>query len=279
MLKKRLLASLMVKNGILVQSIGFSRHLPVGKVGPQLEKVAAWDIDEILLINIDHYASNKSWDPDELKDLTANCFVPLTIGGGIRDIDQVLRLLAAGADKVMINTEIYRRPDLAREISRHCGRQCLVAGVDYRNTSIGKEVFVESGQSGTGVKVEDWCCELENMGVGEIFLQCMERDGSGVGFDIETIGRVAEIVNVPVIAGGGAGNNKHIADCLIKTSTSAVAVGNLFHHTEHSTIKAKRVACSKGIDVRINRTINYSASVFDETGRIVVDSSASEEVS
>ena len=274
MLKKRLVACLLVRNGLLVQSIGFKRYLPIGRPIFPIEFVARWDVDEIILLDISATLEKRTLDTDLLELLSRYCFVPLTVGGGIRTVDDVHRITSAGADKVVVNTHAVARPQLVSEIAEVFGNQCIVVSIDCRLEEDGLyQVYTHSGTRPTGMVAEQWAKQLETLGAGEIFLNSIDRDGSKQGYDIEMIRRVSDSVSIPVIACGGVGSYKHFAHGIIEGRASAVAAGNIFHYIEHSTIVAKAHLLQSGIEIRLDSDATYRDRKFDESGRLIMLSS------
>jgi cyclase len=279
LLKKRLIACLLVRDGLLVQSIGFNRYLPVGRPKFPIEFIARWDVDEIILLDMSASSENRTLDSDLLELLSKSCFVPLTVGGGIKTVDDVRKIISSGADKVAINTHAVARPQLISEIANVFGSQCVVASIDCRLEKGGSyQVYTHSGASRTGMSAEQWAKQVQELGAGEIFLNSIDRDGSKLGYDIELISRVSESVSIPVIACGGVGNYKHFSSGITDGHASAVAAGNIFHYIEHSTIVAKAHLLKSGIDIRLDSDATYIGREFDENGRVIMlpDSQLSE---
>lgn len=269
MLKKRLVACLLIRKGIIVQSIGFKRYLPIGHPKFPIEFVAKWDVDEILLLDMSATPEGRILDMGVLEWLSRSCFVPLTVGGGIKTVDDVGRIIRTGADKVTVNTHAIERPELISEIADVFGTQCVVVSIDCRRENDGRyQVYTHSGTVPTGLTVELWAKQAETHGAGEVFLNSIDRDGSKNGYDIELIQRVSSTVSIPVIACGGVGSYKHFATGIIDGGASAVAAANIFHYIEHSTIVAKAHLAQAGVDVRMDSDVKYEGREFDEHGRL-----------
>jgi cyclase len=238
------------KNLTLVKGKGFDSWRPVGTVLPAIKVYNTREVDELILVDITATLSNQDLDYHEIESLTAECFVPLTIGGGIKNIDQVKKLLRAGADKVCINTAAFERPELITEITNHFGSQCVIAGIDAQlNTNGDYECYSHSGTKPTGKLVKDWCKTLESLGAGEILLTSIPRDGTMQGYDLELIRQVASAVNIPVIASGGAGQYEHLLEA-VHAGAAAVAAAAMFHFTEQTPRGAKLYLSGKGVAVR-----------------------------
>lgn len=255
MLKKRLIPCIVVKDGFVVKSMNFKDFQVVGKPLISVEYFNRWAVDEIVLIDI----SRKRFDPDYdrafwfdvIRGLSKECFVPLTVGGGIKSVEDIRAFLRAGADKVCVNTFALKNPDFVAESSKTFGSQCIVVSIDVKKNSFGKpEVFSNSGKEATGLNPVDWAEKVESLGAGEIFLNSIDRDGSLEGYDLDLVKSVSESVSIPVIACGGVGKWQDLVDGLNIGKASAVSAANIFHFTEQSTKVAKRVMAEAGIDVR-----------------------------
>lgn len=273
--KKRLIAALVVRDGIVVQSIGFKTYLPVGRPEIAARFFNDWGIDEIILLDITAAAEGRVIDPAMVERVSHACFVPLTVGGGIRNVDDVRGLIQSGADKVSVNR--LALDDLAEvsEATRVFGSQCIVASIDVRKTGPGGyHVFAASGTRPTGLEPAAFAHELAAAGVGEILLNSIDLDGSKQGFDLDLIDRVAAAVNIPVIALGGAGHPAHFAAVLRRDNVSAAAAANLFHFTEHSVALVKSCLRNQGIDIRLDAPADYRDSPLVELGRLAKRSDA-----
>ncbi len=271
MLKKRLVACLLLRDGLIVQSFGFNRYLPIGRPRFPIEFVVKWDVDEIVLLDMS--ASPQGRGPDEavLEMLSQYCYVPLTVGGGIRSADEARGVIRAGADKTCVNTHAIARPALISEIADVLGSQCVVVSIDCKRENDGSyKVYTASGSRATGWMAADWAGHCATLGAGEIFLNSIDRDGSRAGYDIELIRSVTEAVEIPVIACGGVGSFGHFAPGIIEGGASAVAAANIIHHIEHSTIFAKAHMLKSGIDVRMDGRARYDNREFDEDGRLMM---------
>jgi len=270
MLKKRLIACLIVNNGLIVQSIGFNKYLPVGRPRFSIEFVARWDVDEIVLLDISASRDN-SINIKTLEMLSKVCFVPLTVGGGIRSVGEALNIIKAGADKLCINTYALERPEIITEIAEKFGSQCVVVSIDCRLDSEGKyKVYSNSGTKDSGLDPVSWAKQVELLGAGEILLHSIDRDGLKQGYDTELIKNIVDVVSIPVIASGGVGLFSHFSSGIIDGGADAVAAANIFHHTEHSTIVAKTHLLNSNIDVRIDSEATYKGREFDDNGRLIM---------
>jgi cyclase len=251
MLKVRVIPTLLWKQFGLVKGVGFDSWRRVGPVLPAVKVYNQREVDELVLVDIVAHLSTDDPDFESIDEFGQDCFVPLTVGGGITRIEQVQKLLRAGADKVSLNTSAYARPDLVTEIAMRHGAQCVVASIDVRaNAAGGWMCFSHSGQRATGREVCAWARELENRGAGEILITSIERDGTLHGYDLALIEAVVGAVNIPVIASGGAGNYQHMVDAVTKAGASAVAAASMFHYTEQTPAGAKAALASAGVPVR-----------------------------
>ncbi len=267
MLKKRVIAVFLLKDDLLVQSYYFNRHLPIGKPEFELQFVSRWNIDEVVLLDISAAKRSSMIDSSLVAKLSDFCRVPLTVGGGIHSLTQAKLLFDNGADKISLNSSLFQSKGLLEEITRVYGSQAVVAVVDFKFIDNEYYVFKYDGNINTGVKLIDWVIELESRGVGEIILQSIDKDGSGLGYDLNAINVCSELLKIPLIALGGVGQPCHFIDGF-RSGASAVAAGNYFHHLEHSVLIAKSHLSRAGMDVRISKSLNYSGSGFDSNGRL-----------
>lgn len=253
MLKVRIIPTLLWKQFGLVKGVGFDSWRRVGPVLPAIKVYNQREVDELVLVDIVAHRSKDDLDFEAIDEFGQDCFVPLTVGGGISRIDQVQRLLRAGADKVSVNTAAYSRPELVSEIAKRHGAQCVVASIDVRKDAVGSwECFSQAGQHPTGREVREWAREIEDRGAGEILVTSIERDGTLQGYDLALIEAVVSAVKIPVIASGGAGNYQHMIDAVKNAGASAVAAASIFHFTEQTPAGAKGAMQAAGIPVRRN---------------------------
>jgi cyclase len=262
MLKKRLIPCLFLKNGFLVRSEKFEYHQLLGNAIHQVERFNAWEVDELIYIDI---TSDDVYDirRDDLKvksedniltileAVSKTCFMPLTFGGRIRSIQDIHDRVSRGADKVTINTQAVLDPGFITEASKIFGSQAIIVSIDVKSTQQEEyEVFYNHGKTATGLHPVEWAREAEKRGAGEIFLNSIDRDGSAEGYDIELIRQVSDAVRIPVIACGGVGQFKHFSQGIMDGDADAVAAGNIFHFTELSTKRARKELIKSGVDVR-----------------------------
>ncbi len=251
MLKVRVIPTLLWKNFGLVKGIGFDSWRRVGPVLPAIKVYNQREVDELILVDILGHDTDEDPDFESVSDFGQDCFVPLTVGGGITSLSQVQRLLRAGADKVSINTAGYERPELVTEIATRFGAQCVVASIDVKvREGGGWQCFSHAGSRDAGRDAIEWARELESRGAGEILITSIERDGTMEGYDLALIERVASAVRIPVIASGGAGNYDHMVSAVTEAGASAVAAASIFHFTEQTPAGAKAALAAVGIPVR-----------------------------
>lgn len=267
MLKKRIVAVILVKDGVVVQSIGFRKFLPIGSPEIALEFLTSWGIDEIIYLDISASKENLSPNYDLIRKSARKCYVPLTVGGGIRNTSQVSELMNAGADKVSVNQASLNDFKLISKIASLYGNQCVVASVDVLKTENGYKVYDYISKKPTAESPIERVKKLSENGAGEIFLNSVNRDGSYLGYDIDLIQQVSEAVNIPVICCGGAKNGKDMEHVFEQSNVSAAAAGNFFHFTEHSVNITKSVV-SKKENIRLETYADYIDSKFDSDLRL-----------
>lgn len=250
MLKVRVIPTLLWKQFGLVKGVGFVSWRRVGPVLPAIKVYNQREVDELVLVDIVAHLADEEPDFESISEFGQECFVPLTVGGGITRIEQVQRLLRAGADKVSVNTAAFDRPELITAIAKRHGAQCVVAGIDVRAQDGGWACFSHAGKVPTGREVVAWARELEDRGAGEILVTSIERDGTMQGYDLPLIEAVVRAVNIPVIASGGAGNYQHMVEAVRRAGASAVAAASIFHFTEQTPAGAKAALAAAGVPVR-----------------------------
>ncbi len=262
MIKKRLIPVLLLKNGFLVRSYKFAKHNSVGNPLIQTARYNDWEVDELVYIDItrdnvydlkriDQKLKEASGVMEILKVISKSCFMPLTFGGRIRTIEDMSLRFENGADKIMINTVCFENPELITLAARKFGSQAIVVGIDAKLNPDGEyEAYSNNGVRPTGWKPEEWAAFVEKKGAGEIFINSIDRDGTGQGYDLELIRRVTKATCLPVIACGGVGKYEDFVDGVRIGGASAVAAANIFNFKELSDRNAKRALLSAGIDVR-----------------------------
>jgi cyclase len=269
MLKKRIVACLVLKGGRVVQSIGFCRYLPVGSLSVSLEFLNNWGIDEVAVIDIDATTEKRKPDFERITEVSKKHFVALTVGGGIQTLEDMRKLIHCGADKVMFNTLALKDPGIIKDASDVLGCQSVVISIDVKRNAKGEyEVFSDGGRKPSGLTALAWAKRVESLGAGEILLNSIDKDGMKSGFDIALIRSVAGAVKIPVIALGGAGHPSHFLAVLKDTNACAAAASNFFHFSEHSPIVLKSFLRSESADIRLDTYSDYANVTFDESGRI-----------
>jgi cyclase len=254
-LKVRVIPTLLWKNVGLVKGVGFDSWRRVGPVLPTLKVYNSRDVDELVLVDITATLEARDPDHDSVSDFADECFVPLTVGGGIRNLSQIAALLHAGADKICVNSAIVENPTLVDAAAGQFGAQCVVASVDvHRLGDGGYTCLSHSGTRDAQREPVAWAVELADRGAGEVLLTSVDRDGTMTGYDLEVIERVAAAVPIPVIASGGAGTYQHMVEAVCEAGASAVAAASMFHFTEQTPAGAKEAMQAAGIPVRRNFT-------------------------
>lgn len=274
MLSRRLIGSVLTSDYKVVQSIGFKKRLPLGKPEVTVQFLDQWGIDEILLLDMD----GRDWESPQklsmIRDCSESCFVPLTVGGGIKSIEDVHAAFKNGADKVAICTEAQMNPELLSMVSDSYGNQAVIVQIDFRKVDNEFVVHINGGQDSTGMSVLEFADQLSDFDFGEISLQSIDRDGMGNGLEIELIRKVKEVVPQPIIAMGGIGSYTHVHEGFSVASADAIAVGNMLHFTEHSVTKIKLALSREGHEVRLDESFSYDESSFDERLRLERKNSA-----
>lgn len=252
MLAKRIIPCLDVKAGRVVKGVNF---VELRDAGDPVEIARRYDeqgADEITFLDITASSDDRDIILHVVEKVAEQVFIPLTVGGGVRTVDDVRRLLNAGADKVSINTAAVNNPQVVADAAAKVGSQCIVVAIDAKQTAPGKwEVFTHGGRNNTGLDAIDWARRIAGLGAGEILLTSMDRDGTRIGFDLALTRAVADAVPIPVIASGGVGSLEHLADGVTKGRADAVLAASIFHFGEHTVREAKELMRSRGIEVRL----------------------------
>ena len=251
MLKIRIIPCLDVKDGRVVKGINF---VDLRDAGDPVEQAMLYDkmgADELCFLDITASHEKRGILLDVVRRTADVCFMPLTVGGGVRTLEDIRALLLAGADKVSINTEAVRRPEFVREAAEKFGSQCIVAAVDAKQVSPGKfEVFTHGGRNPTGLDAVEHAVKLVEYGAGEILLTSMDRDGTKIGYDIALTRTISDSVPVPVIASGGVGTLEHLVEGVLHGGADAVLAASIFHFGQWSIADAKKALAEAGLPVR-----------------------------
>lgn len=255
-LAKRIIPCLDVDRGRVVKGVKF---VDIRDAGDPVEVARRYDregADEITFLDITASSEDRETIVHVVERVAGEVFIPLTVGGGIRRLEDIRRMLNAGADKVGINTAAVFDPDFVRRAAERFGSQCIVVAIDAKRVGENSkdprwEIFTHGGRNGTGLDAIEWALKMVDYGAGEILLTSMDRDGTREGFDLELTRAVSEAVSVPVIASGGVGNLDHLVDGILRGNADAVLAASIFHFAEYSIEEAKRYLQSKGIEVRL----------------------------
>ena len=247
---KRIIPCLDVDQGRVVKGVNF---LDIRDAGDPIEVAKRYDhegADEITMLDITASHETRETTYKTVESIASQVFIPLTVGGGVRKLDDIKKLLRSGADKVSINTSAVENPDLIKEAADKFGSQCIVVAVDAKATSNSWEVVTYGGRNRTGLDVLEWTQQVTEFGAGEILLTSMDRDGTKEGFDNKLVSRVSSGVSIPVIASGGVGNLDHLVDGIKIGGAEAVLAASIFHYSEYSIREAKEAMRDAGINVR-----------------------------
>ena len=255
-LAKRIIPCLDVDAGRVVKGVKF---IDIRDAGDPVEVARRYDAqgaDELTFLDITASSDDRGIMEHVVEAVARQVFIPLTVGGGIRTLEDIRRMLNAGADKVSINTAAVKNPDFVREASGRFGSQCIVVAIDAKQTDFTPgqpkwEVYTHGGRNKTGLDAVDWAIRMASLGAGEILLTSMDRDGTRDGFDLMLTRTVSEAVNIPVIASGGVGGLQHLADGIIEGRADAVLAASIFHFGEHTILEAKRVMEDNKIEMRM----------------------------
>ena len=251
MLKTRILPTLLYKNFGLVKGVRFDSSRPAGSLMQAVKVFNMREVDELMFLDITATMENRGPDLELVDDFADECFMPLTVGGGIRSVEDVRRLLMVGADKVCVNTAAVETPELIGKIANRFGSQSLVISIDVARTPDGHEICTHSGTRRVSMDPVELARRAEGEGAGEILLTSVDRDGTMDGYDVEIIKRVTDAVDIAVIASGGAGEYEHMYEAIKGGGASAIAAASIFLFTERTPREAKKYLHSRGVPVRL----------------------------
>lgn len=251
MLKKRIIPCLDVKDGRVVKGVNFVNLTDVGDPVDSARAYYEAGCDELVFLDITATSDNRETTVDMVRRVADQVFIPFTVGGGIRSVEDMNKMLKAGADKVAVNSSALANPQLIADCAQKFGNQCVVAAIDAKKVADGSwHVFVAGGRKDTGMDLIQWAQEVVALGAGEILLTSMDKDGTKSGFDLEMLNRVAEVVDVPIIASGGAGNIEDIVEVFEKTTATGALAASIFHFGEVNIGDTKQALANAGIEVR-----------------------------
>lgn len=255
-LAKRIIPCLDVDNGRVVKGVKF---VDIRDAGDPVEVARRYDsegADEITFLDITASSDDRETMVHVVEQVASEVFIPLTVGGGIRTLDDIRRMLNAGADKVAINTAAVFNPEFVKEATEHFGSQCIVVAIDAKQVADGQhprwEIFTHGGRKPTGIDAIEWAIKMEQYGAGELLLTSMDRDGTRDGFDLELTRAICDAVSIPVIASGGVGGLQHLVDGITEGHADAVLAASIFHFGEFSVDQAKHYMQDNGIEVRLD---------------------------
>ena len=251
MLAKRIIPCLDVDRGRVVKGVNF---VDIRDAGDPLENAEIYNrqgADEIIFLDITASSDRRDIIIDVVEKTAEHVFVPLTVGGGIRNLDDIRRILRAGADKISVNTAAVENPQLVRRAADRFGSQCIVVAIDAKQKGSSWEVYIHGGRTPTGLDVLDWAREMEELGAGEFMLTSMDRDGTKDGYDLRLTRTIAELVNIPLIASGGVGTLEHLYAGLTEGRADAVLAASIFHYNEFTVGDVKAYLKGRGVSVRL----------------------------
>ncbi|MFM2394986.1 MAG: hypothetical protein RLZZ546_2969 [Bacteroidota bacterium] len=267
MLKKRIIASIIIKNNIAVQSLNFKNYLPIGSPTIAVEYLNRWGIDEIIILDISASINNQKPNFQLVKEASKKCFVPITAGGGINQLDQISELMNCGADKISLNQSVFTKKNLITNAAKKFGNQCIVVSIDAVKENNSYKVYNYLTKKTMNISPALFATQLVDLGAGEILINSVDRDGSYKGYDIELINSVCNSVDVPVICSGGAKNALDFIEIFNKSNVSGASAANMFHFNEHSVNLTKKII-KDHINIRTESQINYLNFSFDEMCRL-----------
>ena len=252
MLKNRIIPCLDVKNGRVVKGINFVDLKDAGDPVEQAKIYSDGGADEICFLDITASNENRDTIYDVVEKTSKKCFVPLTVGGGVRTVEDISKLLNCGADKVSINTAAVNDKQVVIDSSKKFGSQCIVVAIDAKKNGDVWEIYTHGGRNKTGIDALKFAKEMEKSGAGELLVTSMDRDGTQVGYDIDLMFRISSAVNIPVIASGGVGTLDHLVDGIKLGNASAVLAASIFHYGKYSVREAKEYLHTQGVPVRLS---------------------------
>ena len=257
MVKVRIIPVLIYNDGRLVQSINFRHPMAIGNALTKIDFFNKWSVDEIILIDVGREKKNRDKFYQVISKLSKKCFVPLSVGGWIQDLNEIKKILSIGADKIIINTKPFESNNFLKEASIKFGSQCIVVSIDAKLVENNYYVFIDRGRQNTYKSPLDWAKKCEKLGAGEIFLTSIDNDGSRKGYDLSLMKSITNHIDIPVIGFGGVWEWQHLVDGINIGRLDGLGVGNVFHFKEHSTKSAKKYLLSKNINIREDEIFNF----------------------
>lgn len=256
-LAKRIIPCLDVDKGRVVKGVQFVDIRDAGDPVEVARRYNEQGADEITFLDITASHEDRDTTLHTVERMAGEVFIPLTVGGGVRELQDIRNLLNAGADKVAINSAAIHNPEFVREAAQRFGSQCIVVAIDAKQVEQGDnprwEIFTHGGRKPTGINAIEWAEKMADFGAGEILLTSMDRDGTKNGFDLNLTSRISDAVNVPVIASGGVGNLQHLVDGILEGKADAVLAASIFHFAEYTVPEAKEYMAQRGVNVRLQR--------------------------
>jgi cyclase len=250
MLKKRIIPCLDITEGRVVKGINFINIRDAGDPVEWARKYDAECADELVFLDITATSDNRETLIEVVEKVSDEIFIPFTVGGGIRSVDDMSRILRAGADKVSINTAAVKNPELIRKGALNYGSQCIVVAVDVKREDGGFKVYVRGGRDRTEIDALEWCKAAEDLGAGELLVTSMDRDGTKDGYDLELLQKITSMINIPLIASGGCGTLSHLYDAIEIGGASAVLAASIFHYGEFTVPETKEYLKKRGVNIR-----------------------------
>jgi len=251
LLKKRIIPCLDITEGRVVKGVNFINIRDAGDPVEWASKYDRDDADELVFLDITATSDNRNILIEVVEKVSDEIFIPFTVGGGIRTVEDMRKILKAGADKVSINTSAVKNPDLIKTGAQNYGSQCIVVAVDVKREHEGFKVYVRGGRDRTRIDAIEWCCKAEELGAGELLVTSMDRDGTKIGYDLELLKEITSRVNIPVIASGGCGTLEHLYEAVVEGGASAVLAASIYHYGEFTIPETKKYLKDRGVPVRL----------------------------
>jgi len=267
MLKKRIIAKLLIKNDICVQSMGFGRYKPLGKPEVAIAHFNAWGVDEIACLHIDNAGVMDVSYLDKVASYASYCQVPLSVGGGIGSVENAQKALYYGADKVVINSLLHESPEIIYKAAKKFGKQSLVISIDIKKEQNQFIVYTHGGKASVDLPLADTVRLAEDSGAGEILISSIDREGSGEGYALDALLEIRDLVSIPILVGGGYGKPVDIKS-VFKAGASGACIGNALHFSEHSVALIKGLLQEEGTDIRYDSPLKYEEGQVDVWGRV-----------